>query len=108
MSLIDGHTARSHIARNPRTGRFLRGNKAYRARQVRIAEKLEALRETYDSRSAGHMALLATAAVHLCDADLARSKVSCTRSTNSALKLLALVPKLVKPPSLDDILSEAF
>jgi hypothetical protein len=54
------------------------------------------------------MALLATAAVHLSDADVARSKVSCTRSTNSALKLLALVPKLVHVQTLDDVLSEAF
>jgi hypothetical protein len=105
MSLTHGSAAHTHSSHNRRTGRFVRGNTAYRLRQVRIAAKLDALCKTYDASSAGHMALLATAAVHLCDADTARSKVACTRATNSALKLLALVPKLVKAPTLDDVLA---
>jgi hypothetical protein len=93
MSLSNGHESRPQTDRN-RRGRFTRGNAAYRSRQSRIAEKLEALRQTYDASSAGHMALLATVAVHLSDADVARSRLARTRATNSAQKLLALVPKI--------------
>jgi hypothetical protein len=105
VSLSDGSEHRTQSAHNRRTGRFVEGNSAYRARRDRIAEKLTALRATYDASTAGDMALLATAAVHLSDADLARSRVARTRATNSALKLLALVPRITKAvPTIDELL----
>ena len=104
-SLSNGSDHRTQSAHHRRTGRFVARNTAYRARQDRIAEKLTALRATYDASTAGDMALLATAAVHLCDADIARSRVSRTRATNSALRLLALVPRLAKAlPTIDELL----
>jgi len=105
MSLQDGISVGARSGHSRRTGRFVRGNRVYRGRMDRIAEKLNALCATYDSSSRGDMALLATAAVHLCDADIARSRVSRTRATNSALRVLALVPRLTKAmPTIDELL----
>jgi len=108
MSLQDGISVGARSGHSRRTGRFVRGNRVYRGRMDRIAEKLDALCATYDSSSRGDMALLATAAVHLCDADVARSRVSRTRATNSALRVLALVRRKPEPqPSIDELLGHS-
>jgi len=105
MAFHDGLSPGSCADRSPKTGRFTSGNRAYRSRHARIAEKLNALRQTYDGRSPGDMALLAMAAQHLCDADIAKTKLARTRATNSALRVLREVrrrPEL--PPSVDEVL----
>jgi hypothetical protein len=98
MSLQDGPFHGTHSGRNRRTGRFTARNRVYKARLDRIAEKLNALRQTYDATSPGDMALLATAALHLADAEVARSRLSRTRATNSALRVLRHVHRKPAPP----------
>jgi len=110
MSHLDGSFRSAQSGHDPATGRFRSGNTAYRARQDRIAEKLDALRKTYDAASPGDMALLAAVAVHLADADIARSRVSRSRATNAAVRLLRQVRRkdgeVERLPTLQELLAD--
>jgi hypothetical protein len=105
MSLIDGQTLTSAPSPDHRDGRFVRGNQAYKTRQNRIAACIERLRASYDVSDPADWAIASIAALNLCDAELARSRVARTRATNAAVRLLKqLTRKPPKPQSIDELL----
>jgi hypothetical protein len=78
-------------------GRFSRQNVEHRARRDRIAARLQQLCALYDT-SPAYMQLLSVVAGFLDQAERGRSAVARTRASNSAMRLLAQVPRKPEPP----------
>jgi hypothetical protein len=105
MSLLDGQPTRADPDRDRRTGHFVSANNGYRTRQKRVLEALESVKASYDVSNPADMAIAAIASLHLCDAELARSRVARVRATNAAVRLLKqLTRKPPKSPSIDEVL----
>ena len=88
----DGVAARAH---DPASGQFLPQNSEYRARRLRLADRLAKLRLDYDPSPSQEM-LLVVIAGHLDDAERARSPIVRMRAANVARRLLKDIPR--KPP----------
>ena len=87
---MDG-AANGHSA----SGQFRRRNNEYRAKRLRLADRLAKLRLDYDPSPSQQM-LLVVIAGHLDDAERCRSAIARTRATNAARRLLKDIPR--KPP----------
>ena len=77
---------------------FAKGNTEYRARKVRIAERVAALALEYNATSALAKQLLEIAAVHLDTASVARSNSLRSRSTRLAMRVLDRLERKPQPP----------
>src|SRR6516164_1882529 len=77
------------------SGQFLPQNTEYRAKRLRLADRLAKLRLDYDPGPAQEMLLVIIASA-LDDAERARSAVLRTRAANTARRLLKDIPR--KPP----------
>ena len=104
MSLTDGQSHSHASGHDPRTGRFMSHNTAYRTRQTRLLALMERLKASYDVDNPADLALLSIAALHLCDAETARSRNARVRATNAASRLLKNLPSKEREPSLDEVL----
>jgi hypothetical protein len=108
MSLIDGQPLTSAPSPDHRDGRFVKGNNAYKTRIRRVTEAIERIKASYDVTDPADMAIASIAALNLCDAELARSRVARTRATNAAVRLLKQLVRLPKRgPSIDEVLKGA-
>ena len=89
-----------------RRGRFVSGNTEYRAKQQRIAERVQQLALDYDPSPSQQM-LLAIIARHLDDAERARTAERRVRAGNAANRLLRQIPRKPEPPvpSLQELLA---
>ena len=77
----------------------------YATRQKLVQERLRALLAAFKADNPGDIALLSVAAVHLIDAEKARSRVNRTRAANAAARILRSIPRLPEPePTLDELL----
>lgn len=108
MSLQDGAERSAVAGHDPVTGRFQRGHTSeYQTRARLVKERLDALLATYKAVSAGDIALLSVAAVHLIDAEKARSRLHRQRSSNAAARILRSIPRAPAPePTLAQMLGE--
>src|SRR5262249_38079374 len=77
------------------SGQFLPQNSEYRAKRLRLADRLAKLRLDYHPSPSQEM-LLVVIAGDLEDAERARSAIARTRATNAARGLLKDIPR--KPP----------
>jgi hypothetical protein len=74
------------------SGQFLPRNSEYRARRLRLADRLTKLRLDYDPSPSQEM-LLVVIAGHLDDAERARTAERRVRAGNAANRLLRLITK---------------
>ena len=93
----DGVTAAK--AHDPASGQFLPQNTEYRAKRLRLADRLAKLRLDYDPGPAQEMLLVIIASA-LDDAERARSAVVRTRAANTARRLLKDIPRKPAPAQL--------
>jgi hypothetical protein len=93
--------------RDPHTGRFVAGNNARLAKQLKIAAKVEQLRHEYfpcGGESSMDASRLMLAAKHYVIAEDARDPTVCVRSTRTAEYLLAKIRRQEEPlPSLAEL-----
>jgi hypothetical protein len=82
---------------DPRSGRFTNGNSEYRARQQRVAERLQQLCADYDASRPVNRQLLSIAAQHLDDAAMTRIAAKRASSTRAAIKILDRIPRKPRP-----------
>ena len=85
-------SASGAVAAHDRAGRFTTGNREYRAKQRRIAERLAQLTADY-SASGSELQLLEIAARHLDVAATARSAERRVSATNAARRILRDIPR---------------
>jgi hypothetical protein len=108
MSLLDGEADSRMAGRDVVTGRYKHGHRGpYRTRQEAIRQRLEALTTAYKAITPADIALLSIAAIHLVDAEKARSRVNRLRATNAAARILRSIPRLPEAESIDDVLRGA-
>jgi hypothetical protein len=93
--------------RDPHTGRFVAGNNARLAKQLKIAAKVEQLRHEYfpcGGESSMDASRLMLTAKHYVIAEDARDPTVCVRSTRTAEYLLAKIRRQEEPlPSLAEL-----
>jgi hypothetical protein len=105
MSLQDRTDSRAFPGRDPANGHFMKGFRgAYRTRQEAVKQRLEALQSAYKATTAADIALLSIAAIHLVDAEKARSRNTRVRATNAAMRALREIPREPEHETIDDVL----
>jgi hypothetical protein len=107
MSLLDGEVHGAVARRDPRTGQYRRGHKGeYHTRHQMVQERLLALQSQYKATNPADLALLGLAAIHLVDAEKARSRTQRVRACNAAMRILKQLPRKPEPqPTVDELLA---
>lgn len=104
---MDGLANGAATDRDPSTGRFVPGNNARLAKQLKIARKVEQLRHEYfpcGGETSMDASRLMLAAKHYVIAEDALDPTVCVRSTRTAEYLLAKIKRPEEPlPTLEEL-----
>jgi len=92
---MNGSANGTTAGHDPASGQFLPQNSEYRAKRLRLADRMAKLRLDYDVSPSQELLFVVIASA-LDDAERARSAVVRTRATNAARRLLKDIPR--KPP----------
>jgi hypothetical protein len=103
---MDGSANGTAAGHDSASGQFLPQNSEYRAKRLRLAERLAKLRLDYDPNPSQEMLLVVIASA-LDDAERARSAVVRTRAANTARRLLRDIPRKSGPRSPADHAAQA-
>jgi secreted trypsin-like serine protease len=108
---MDGSAIGAATDRDRFTGRFVTGNNARLAKQLKIAAKVEQLRREYfpcGGESSIDASRLMLAAKHYVIAEDTLDPDACVRSTRTAEYLLSKVRREEEPlPTVEELLAEA-
>jgi hypothetical protein len=96
---MDGSANGAAAGHDSASGQFLPQNSEYRAKRLRLADRLAKLRLDYDPSPSQEMLLVVIASA-LDDAERARSAALRTRATNAARRLLKDIPRKPLPAQL--------